>query len=80
MATLIFVGDQDVQTGATDDHRARLNERLRQAFLEGAEEHSRYWLRRGLTAGELERVLRSYPGDVTERRRLEQLTARGKTG
>jgi hypothetical protein len=36
------------------ERRARLNQRLRQAFIEGAEE--------------LERVLRRYPGDVGERR------------
>ena len=64
MATLIFVGDQDSTARTDDDHRARLNERLRQAFLEGAEEHSRYWLGRGLTAEELEWVLRRYPGTL----------------
>ena len=46
------------------DCRRRLNERLRQAFIEGAEEDSRRRLGRGLTAEELERVLRRYPGDV----------------
>ncbi len=49
------------------DRRARLNERLRQAFLEGAEEDSRRRLGRGLTEKELERVLRHYPGDVEQR-------------
>jgi len=43
------------------ERRRRLNERLRQAFLEGAEEDSRRRLGRGLTAEELERVLRRYP-------------------
>jgi len=47
-----------------DDRRAPLNERLRQAFIEGAEEDSRRRLGRGLTADEFERVLRRYPGDV----------------
>jgi hypothetical protein len=42
----------------------RLNERLRAAFIEGAEEESRRRLGRGLTREELERVLRRYPGDV----------------
>ena len=45
----------------------RLEERsrhLRQAYLSGAEEHSREHEGRGLTAEELERVLRHYPGDV----------------
>ena len=51
-----------------DDRRARLNQRLRQAFIEGAEEDSRRRLGRGLTAEELERVLRRYPGDVPDRR------------
>jgi hypothetical protein len=43
------------------DCRARLNQRLRQAFIEGAEEDSRRRLGRGLTAEELERVLWHYP-------------------
>jgi hypothetical protein len=47
-----------------DDGRARLNQRLRQAFIEGAEQDSRRRLSRGLTLEELERVLRRYPGDV----------------
>jgi hypothetical protein len=38
------------------------------AFIDGAEEDSRRRLGRGLTAEELERVLRHYPGDLTERR------------
>ncbi len=38
--------------------------RLRLAFLEGAEEHSRLEHGRGLTTGELDRVLPHYPGDV----------------
>jgi len=50
--------------GLNDERRARLNQRLRQAFIEGAEEDSRRRLDRGLTAEELERVLRRYPGDV----------------
>jgi len=51
----------------TDEERlARLNERLRQAFIEGAEEDSRRRLGRGLTAEEMERVLRHYPGDVVK--------------
>lgn len=46
------------------DGRARLNERLRAAFIEGAEEDSRRRLGRGLTREELGRILRRYPGDV----------------
>jgi hypothetical protein len=53
---------------ADQERRARLNKRLRQAFLEGAEEDSRRRLGRGLTAEELERVVWRYPGDVPERR------------
>jgi hypothetical protein len=44
--------------------RAELNRRLRRAFVEGAEERSRQEHGRGLTADELRRVLRRYPGDL----------------
>jgi hypothetical protein len=47
----------------------RLNERLRQAFVEGAEEDSQRRLGRGMTAEELERVLWHCPGDIGDRRR-----------
>jgi hypothetical protein len=59
------VGDPE-RPRRPDDHdrRARLNQRLRQSFIEGAEEDWRRRLGRGLTAEELERVLRRYPGDV----------------
>jgi len=60
----------DLEARAADaDHerRARLNQRLRQAFIEGAEQDSRLRLGRGLTAEELERVLWRYPGDVASR-------------
>jgi hypothetical protein len=53
---------------ADHDHHARLNQRLRQAFIEGAEADSRQRLGRWLTAEELVRVLRRYPGDLVERR------------
>jgi hypothetical protein len=46
--------------------RADLDRRLRQAFVEGAEERSQRELGRGLTADELERVLRRYPGDLRQ--------------
>ena len=46
------------------ERRTRLNQRLRQAFIEGAEKDMR--LGRGLTAGELERVLWRYPGDAAD--------------
>jgi len=51
-----------------DDRRERLNQRLRQAFIVGAEEDSRLRLGRGLSVEELERILWYYPGDVVERR------------
>jgi hypothetical protein len=44
--------------------RDDLDRRLREAFFAGAEVDSRRRLGRGLTAEELERVLRRYPGDV----------------
>jgi hypothetical protein len=44
--------------------RATLNERLRAAFIAGAEEDSRRRLGRGLTRDELDRVLKRYPGDL----------------
>jgi hypothetical protein len=48
----------------TAENRRRFNQRLRQAFIEGAEEDSRRRLGRELTAAELDRILRRYPGDV----------------
>ena len=53
---------------ADQERRARLNQRLRQAFIEGAEEDSRRRLGRGLTAEELEQIPWHYPGDIPERR------------
>jgi hypothetical protein len=50
-----------------EKRRERLNRRLRQAFVEGADEDSRRRLDRGLTAEELERVPWRYPGDIAER-------------
>ena len=44
-----------------DKRVARLRQRQRAAFIEGAEEESRRRFGRGLTAEELERVLRRYP-------------------
>jgi hypothetical protein len=56
------------EADADRQRRARLNQRLRLAFVEGAEEDSRRRLGRGLTKEELERVLPHYLGDVAERR------------
>jgi hypothetical protein len=47
--------------------RRKLNERLRRAFIEGAEEQSQRDLGRPLTAEELRRILAQYPGDPPER-------------
>ena len=48
-----------------DDWDEHLNRRLRPEFIAGAEERSRERLGRGLTADELKRVLRHYPGDIS---------------
>jgi hypothetical protein len=47
--------------------RRELNQRMRLAFVEGAEERSRREAGRGLTDEELRRVLRRYPGDLPDR-------------
>jgi hypothetical protein len=62
------VEDRKPTADADQDRRARLNQRLRRAFLEGAEQDSRRRLGRGLTSEELDRVLRRYPGDLPEQR------------
>jgi hypothetical protein len=54
----------EAKTAEFHDRRKNLNERLRAAFIAGAEEDSRRRLGRGLTLGELERVLRRHPGNV----------------
>ena len=62
-------GDIPIPPSGIDvTHRlSPLNQRLRQAFIEGAVDDSRRRLGRGLTAEELERVLWHYPGDAIER-------------
>jgi hypothetical protein len=47
--------------------RRDLNQRLRFAFIAGAEERSRETVGRELTGAELHRVLRRYPGDLAGR-------------
>jgi hypothetical protein len=59
------VDDRETRTA---DDRARLDQRLRAAFFEGAEEDSLRPFGRGLTVEEPGRVLRRYPRDVRERR------------
>jgi hypothetical protein len=51
----------------------RLNRRLREAFVAGAEECSRRRFGRGLTQEELERVLRRYPATCDVRRQHDLL-------
>jgi hypothetical protein len=64
------VGDPEPHVARPDpERRARLNERLCQAFIEGAEVDMRRLLGLGLTAEELERVLEHYPGDLPDRGR-----------
>jgi hypothetical protein len=46
------------------NRRQRFQERARMEYVQGAEAESRRRIGRGLTAAELERVLRRYPGDV----------------
>jgi hypothetical protein len=46
------------------DWQRRLNLRLRAEFIAGAEEEWRKRTERPMTAEELERVLRRYPGDM----------------
>jgi hypothetical protein len=55
------VDEREPTPDADQDRRERLNKRLRLASIEGAEGDSRRRLGRGLTAEELERVLRRYP-------------------
>ncbi len=47
--------------------RRKLNEKLRRAFIEGAEEQSQREFGRPLTDEELRRILARYPGDLPER-------------
>ena len=53
----------DPSVGAAE-HRRHLNRQLRAAFLAGAEEDAQRRLGRGLSAEELQKVLRQYPGDL----------------
>ena len=61
------VVDMRCDAQMTAQRIAELNRRLRLAFIQGAEERSRLEQGRGLTADELRRVLRRYPGDLPER-------------
>lgn len=61
------VADMRRDAQATTPRKAELNRRLRLAFIQGAEERSWREHGRGLTAEELRRVLRRYPGDLPVR-------------
>jgi hypothetical protein len=62
------VEDREARTAARErERRAHPNQRLRQAFIEGAEADMRRLLGRGLTTEELERALGRYPGDLPTR-------------
>ena len=73
VATLDSVDERKLADADQDPRHARLNQRLRQAFIEGAEEDSRRRLGRSLTADELERVLRHFPGDIGTRSPFREL-------
>jgi hypothetical protein len=60
------MAEKPFRTRTFVERRKDLNERLRAAFVEGAEERSRAALSRGLTDEELRRVIRRYPGDLPE--------------
>jgi hypothetical protein len=57
-------GRPELRGAPPDARRRRLSERLRAEFIAGAHEESRKQTGRPMTAEELERVLRRYPGDV----------------
>jgi len=60
------MADQRAEAARLAAHRRDLNQRLRLAFVAGAEERSRETVGRGLTDEALERVIERYPGDVTD--------------
>ena len=65
MIRVAVMRDKTVRAALNDWRwRRRFRELLRAEFVAGAEEDSRRRLGRGLTAEELERVLRRYPRDL----------------
>jgi hypothetical protein len=52
------------QAQLVDERRRELRERLRAAWISGAEEEWRRRTAKPMTAAELERVLRRFPGDL----------------
>jgi hypothetical protein len=59
--------DRQAEAIRLEMRRGDLNQRLRLAFIAGAEERSRQTVGCGLTGEELQRVLRRYPGDLAGR-------------
>ena len=63
------MADRHADANTLAARRRELNQRLRLAFVAGAEERSRQTAGRGLTDDELRRVMRRYPGDLPDQRR-----------
>jgi hypothetical protein len=61
------MADRQAEAKRVGARRRDLNQRLRLAFVAGAEQRSRQTVGRGLTGEELQRVLRRYPGDLAGR-------------
>ena len=61
------MADRQVEAKRLAARRRELNQRLRLAFIAGAEGRSRQTVGCGLTGEELQRVLRRYPGDLAGR-------------
>ncbi len=59
------MADRHADANTLAARRRELNQRLRLAFVAGAEERSRQTAGRGLTDDELRRVMSRYPGDLT---------------
>jgi hypothetical protein len=63
------MADRQAEAKRLGARRRDLNQRLRLAFIAGAEERSRRTVGRGLTDEELRRFMRRYPGDLSDQRR-----------
>ena len=61
------MADQQAESKRLEMRRRDLNQRLRLAFIAGAEQRSRQTVGCGLTGEELQRVLRRYPGGLAGR-------------
>ena len=71
------MADRHADANTLAARRRELNQRLRLAFIAGAEERSRQTAGRGLTDEELRRVMERYPGDVAERSGADPGARRG---